>query len=368
MSNLMNHFNYLHTIPEPGMEEFKTSAYLADALEKAGYAVERHVGGATGVVGVWDSGKPGPVLALRADMDCLTHVVDGKKVHRHTCGHDGHMSMVLTAAEEAKAAGLVQKGKLKILFQPAEELATGALSMIKGGAIDDVDILIGAHVQPAANVPTGKITVAMLHSAQFMLTAHFHGFPAHGSRPHLGVNAIEAGSLAVQAVAMVHLNPNDSFSVKPTRFLCDSGVLNAIPAEASVSWDLRAESNPDMEDMKEKTKRAIEGAAASVNARVDLENVGGVPAAEYTKKAMDLIHRAIVHVLGEEGYYPPIRVTAGEDFHYYYQHKPTMEVGYFGLGCNAYPGLHHPDMHFETKYLENGKNVFKDIVKQVLGE
>lgn len=367
MSQLMNHFNYLHTIPEPGMKEYKTSEYLAEALEKAGYAVQRHVGGETGIVGVLDSGVPGPVLALRADMDCLTHIIDGKTVHRHTCGHDGHMSMVLTAAEEAKMEGLVKKGKLKILFQPAEELATGALSMIRGGAIDDVDILIGGHVQPAANVPTGKITVAMLHSAQYMLTARFHGVPAHGSRPHLGVNAIEAASLAVQAVSMVHLNPNDSFSVKPTRFLCDSGVLNAIPAEASVSWDLRAESNPDMEDMKKKTKRAIEGAAEAVDAKVDLVSEGGVPAAEYTDTAMKLIRDAVTDVLGADGVYPPIRVTAGEDFHYYYQHKPTLEVGYFGLGCNAYPGLHHPDMHFETKYLENGKNVFKDIVKKVLG-
>lgn len=65
--------------------------------------------------------------------------------------------------------------------------------MIEGGAIDDVDILIGAHIQPAANVPTGSITPAMYHAAQYMMTAHFHGVQAHGSRPHLGVNAIEAG-------------------------------------------------------------------------------------------------------------------------------------------------------------------------------
>ena len=161
MSRLMEHFNYLHTIPERGMEEFKTSEYLADCLEQAGYEVTRHVGGKTGVVGVWDSGVPGPVLGLRADMDALTHIIDGVRCARHTCGHDGHSSMVLTAAEEAKAQGLVKKGKLKILFQPAEELSTGAPSMIEGGAIDDVDILIGAHIQPAANVPTGCITPAV---------------------------------------------------------------------------------------------------------------------------------------------------------------------------------------------------------------
>lgn len=367
MSCLMEHFNYLHTIPERGMEEVKTSAYLADCLEKAGYAVERHVGGKTGVVGVWDSGVPGPVLGLRADMDALTHVIDGVRCARHTCGHDGHSSMVLTAAEEAKEQGLVKKGKLKILFQPAEELSTGAPSMIEGGAIDDIDILIGAHIQPAANVPTGCITPAMYHSAQYMMTARFHGVQAHGSRPHLGVNAIEAGALAVQGVSMVHIDPNLSFSVKPTRFVCDNGALNAIPPEAVVSWDMRCEENQAMEDMKEKTMRAIRAAADAVGAEVELSSDGGVPAAEYSEEAVRLISEAVTDVLGADRLYRPIRLTGGEDFHYYIRHKPSLKAGYFGLGCDAYPGLHHPDMHFKTEYLEDGKNVFVDIVKKVLG-
>lgn len=349
------------------MEEWKTSAYLADALEAAGYTTERHVGGKTGVVGVWKSGVPGPVLALRADMDALTHVIDGRVCQRHTCGHDGHSSMVLTAAEEAKEAGLVKRGTLKILFQPAEELGSGALSMIEGGAIDDVDILIGSHIQPAANVPTGMITPAMYHAAQYMLTARFHGMQAHGSRPHLGVNAIEAASMAVVGTSMVHMNPNDSFSVKPTRFLCDAGALNAIPPEASVSWDLRAESNEVMAEMKEKTIRAVRGAASAVGASVDWICEGEVPAAEYTESAVQLISGAVADALGKDRLYTPIRLTGGEDFHYYIRHKPSLEAGYFGIGCNALPGLHHPDMHFETKYLEDGKDVFVEIIKKVLG-
>lgn len=367
MSRLMDHFNTLHAIPEWGMAELKTSAYLADCLEAAGYVVERHVGGQTGVVGLWDSGVEGPVLGLRADMDALTHVIDGVRCARHTCGHDGHSSMVLTAAEEAKAAGLVKKGKLKILFQPAEEIATGALSLIEGGAIEDVDILIGSHIQTAANVPTGSITPAMYHAAQYMMTARFHGVQSHGSRPHLGVNAIEAGSLAVQGVAMVHIDPNLSFSVKPTRFVCDNGALNAIPPEAVVSWDMRCEENDAMEEMKDKTRRAIESAADAVGAAVELSCDGAVPAAEYNDEAIALIRAAVTDVLGPARLAPPIRLTGGEDFHYYIRHKPSLKAGYFGIGCNALPGLHHPDMHFETKYLEDGKNVFVDIIKKVLG-
>lgn len=367
MSQLMEHWNYLHTIPERGMEEYKTSAYLAEKLKEAGYEVITHVGGKTGVIGVWDSGVPGPVLALRADMDSLTHMKDGKKYQRHSCGHDGHMSMVLTAAEEAKQQGLVKKGKLKILFQPAEELGTGALSMIEGGAIDDVDIIIGAHIQPAANVPDGKITPAMYHTAQYMLTANFHGKQSHASRPHLGINAMETASLAIQGAGLVRLNPNISYSAKPTRCICDSGALNAIPGEAEVNWDMRAESNEAMEELKKKVKAAIQGAAVMTGATVDFVCQAEVPAAEYTQSAIDLISRAVVRALGKDALYHPIRLQGGEDFHYYIKKKPSLQAGYFGVGCDAFPGLHDPHMHYKTEYLEGGKNVFKEIVKEVLG-
>ena len=91
MSEVLNFYNYLHTIPEEGFQEFKTSVFLAEKLESYGYDVTRNVGGETGIIGIYDSGRPGPVVALRADMDALGHIIDGKHVSRHTCGHDGHM-------------------------------------------------------------------------------------------------------------------------------------------------------------------------------------------------------------------------------------------------------------------------------------
>ena len=120
MSNVLEHYHYLHQIPELGFEEFKTSAYIADKLEAAGYKVTRNINNTTGIVAEYDSGKPGPVLALRADMDALGHIIDGEHCARHTCGHDGHSSMLLTAAQELIKEGNLKKGKLKLIFQPAE--------------------------------------------------------------------------------------------------------------------------------------------------------------------------------------------------------------------------------------------------------
>ena len=150
MSEVIKHYKYLHSIPEYGFEEVKTSAYLAEKLEAAGYKVTRNVGDTTGVVAEYDSGKPGPVFGLRSDMDALAHVIDGKRTFIHSCGHDGHMSMLLTAAEEVMQKKLVKKGRVKFIFQPAEELGTGALKILESKVIDDIDILVGMHVRPGA--------------------------------------------------------------------------------------------------------------------------------------------------------------------------------------------------------------------------
>ena len=93
----------LHAMPELGLKEVRTAAFLAEQLRTAGYAVETGVGG-TGVVGVLRGEQPGPVLALRADMDALKHLIDGKECAIHSCGHDAHSAMVLCVAEQAAQA------------------------------------------------------------------------------------------------------------------------------------------------------------------------------------------------------------------------------------------------------------------------
>lgn len=95
------------------------------------------------------------MVALRADMDALGHIIDGRLEARHTCGHDGHSSVVLTAAEEILAEGLVKRGKLKVLFQPAEELGTGAIALTEAGVLDDVEMLVRLPSPAAGRVSDG---------------------------------------------------------------------------------------------------------------------------------------------------------------------------------------------------------------------
>ncbi|MFS2220948.1 amidohydrolase [Pantoea sp. B65] len=367
MSNVLAHYHYLHEIPELGFQEFKTSAYLAAALEQAGFKVSRNINHTTGIVAELDSGIPGPVLALRADMDALGHVIDGVACARHTCGHDAHSSVVLTAAEEIIQQGIVKKGRLKILFQPAEELGSGALAMVAAGAIDDVEMLLGFHLRPLEECRLGEAVPAMLYSACSTLEATIKGVPSHAARPHLGVNALDAAVAAVQAVNAIHLAPGLSWSAKATRFLCDAGVTNSVPDEARVCWDLRSQSNAPMDELKAKVKLAIEHSVAALGATAEVVVLKEMPAAEIHPDMTALISESIVEVLGAAGLTGAKMTPGSEDFFHYPRQRPQVKTGFWGLGTNLTPGLHHPEMRFDLSSLETGVKIFKTCVGKVLG-
>ncbi|QYN46595.1 M20 peptidase aminoacylase family protein [Gilliamella sp. ESL0405] len=366
MSTVLQHYNHLHQIPELGFQEHQTAAYIANELEKAGYKVTRNINNTTGIVAEYDSGKPGPVLTLRADMDALGHIIDGEHCARHTCGHDGHSSILLTAAEELIKEGNIKQGRLKLIFQPAEELGSGALAMIAGGAIDDVDMIIGLHLRPKDECPKGFASPAMFYSASTTVEVNIHGIPAHGARPHLGVNALDAAMMAIQAVNTIHLAPSLTYSVKATRCICDAGVTNAIPSKAYVCWDLRAPTNPAMDELKAKTLQAIKLSVEAIGAKADIEVSKEIPAAEIDNEVSQIITEAIVDVLGSEGLKDPIFTPGGEDF-FNYPRERNVKAGFWGLGCDLTPGLHHPEMKFDLSALENGVKITKACALKVLG-
>ncbi|GAA3603292.1 M20 peptidase aminoacylase family protein [Gibbsiella greigii] len=367
MSKTLEHYRHLHQIPELAFEEFKTSAYIAQKLEEAGFTLTRNVNGTTGIIAELDSGLPGPVLALRADMDALGHIIDGQPCARHTCGHDGHSSVVLAAAQEMIAEGTVKRGKLKIIFQPAEEVGAGALAMTENGALDDVEMILGFHLRPLEECPMGQAVAAMYYSASATVEAVFTGVPAHAARPHLGVNALDAAAAAVQAVNAIHLAPNLTYSAKATRFISDAGVTNAIPGEARVCWDLRSQFNEPMETLKTKVQQAINHSAAAFGATVAIKILKEMPAAEISSEMTALIAESITDVLGPQGLVAEKTTPGSEDFFHYPLRIANVKAGFWGLGVNLTPGLHHPEMKFELSALETGVQVFKACVKKVLG-
>jgi amidohydrolase len=359
-------YHILHQMPEPGLAEKRTAAYLASRLEQAGYAVRTGVGG-TGVIGALRGAKPGVTVMLRADMDCMVHSIDGKEVYVHSCGHDAHSAMVLTAAVEMAAAG-VERGTLKILFQPAEETLQGALKVIDDGGLDDVDFLLGLHLRPIQEAKLGQATPALRHGASAIVEAALTGRTAHGARPHLGINAIDAGAAVLQAVNAIYVDPAVPATVKATRFLAGGGATNAIPDRADLVFDVRAQTNAVMEELLEKTAQAVAKGASAIGAAGKAVVAGRVPAAEYDAALTALLAESIRTVLGETGLLAPIQTPGGEDFHFYRQRRPDLRVAYFGLGADLTPGLHHPEMTFDLRALRQGVDILLHALRQLMGK
>jgi len=358
-------YRYIHEVPEPGNQEFRTSGYLADELGKYGFQVIRKVSDGTGVLGVLDSGKPGPVLGLRADMDALAYDIGGKTEYRHSCGHDAHSAMVMAAAREVAAKG-IQKGKLYIIFQPAEELLSGCREMIRSGLLSDMTEVVGIHLRPIEEAKLGYAAPALWHSACAPTKIRIKGMSAHGARPHLGINAAEAAALCVSAVNAIHANPRISHSIKVTQLITGTGAINIIPDEVMVGVDIRCSQNQEMEDILSKVKRAVTGAASAVGATAEID-IQYCPGAAYDNELKRVNSEAIIDILGKDGLLDDIATPGSEDFHFFAK-ELGCKAGYIGLGADLAPGLHSKDMKFDTQALYIGADILSKVVEKRLME
>ncbi len=358
----------LHALAEPAFKEVRTAAFLAEFLRKLGYEVTERVGDTTAIVATLDSGKPGPTVAVRTDMDCLLFKEeDGSLTPIHACGHDGHMTTVLGVAQLLKEQGLPY-GRVKILCQPAEEIGKGALALLGAGALDDVDYALGFHLMPEDMAKSGQIIAQINWTACTLMEGEIRGLAAHGSQPHLGVNAIDVGAAIVGAVNALHSNPLLGGSIKTTRFLGGAGSLNAICDKVSIGFDLRSTSNAEMLTLRQKVHDIVVNTAKLFGAEADCHIVGTCPAAEADASLLKLTQDVIVGELGANGLIPAANITVGEDFNFFKQEKPQLKTASLGIGCDLTPGLHDRNMHFDHSALENAVKVLAQLTLRILAE
>lgn len=356
----------LHAMAEPAFKEVRTASFLAGFLRKLGYEVEEGVGGSTAVVATLDSGRPGPTVAVRTDMDCLLFKQeDGGERPIHACGHDGHMTIALGVAQLLAEQGL-SCGRVKILCQPAEEIGRGALVLLEAGALDDVDYALGYHLMPQDMAKSGQIIAQINWTACTLMEGEIHGLAAHGSQPHLGVNAIDVGAAIVGAVNALHTNPLLGGSVKTTRFVGGSGSLNAICDKVNIGFDLRSTSNAEMLQLRQKVADVVVNIAKVYGAEADCHIVGTCPAAEADPSLQTLTCAAIVEELGSEGLIPSASITVGEDFNFFKEQRPALKTASLGIGCNLVPRLHDPEMCFEHAALASAIKVLARLTQKLL--
>lgn len=356
----------LHAMAEPAFKEVRTASFLAGFLRKLGYQVEEGVGGTTAVVATLDSGAPGPVVALRTDMDCLLFKQDdGTEKPIHACGHDGHMTIALGVAQLLAEQGLKQ-GKVKILCQPAEEIGRGALELLKAGALQDVDYALGYHLMPKDMARSGQIIAQINWTACTLMEGEIRGLAAHGSQPHLGVNAIDVGAAIVGAVNALPTNPLLGGSVKTTRFLGGAGSLNAICDKVNIGFDLRSTSNSEMLALRQRVSEIVINTAKVYGAEAQCHIVGTCPAAEADPSLQAVTCEAIVEELGPEGLIPAASITVGEDFNFFKEQLPQLKTASLGIGCDLVPRLHDPDMCFDHGALAPAIKVLTRLTQKLL--
>lgn len=357
--------NDLHTMPEKPFQEVKTAAYLADKLKKAGFNVTENFGGTTCVIGTLKGKEPGPVVAVRGDMDALAHMVDGQECMVHSCGHDANCAMVVTMAEEIAKTGIA-KGTLKIVFQPAEETTEGALSIIKAGAVDDVDYMLGIHLRPIQEIGLGKAAAALKHGAAGHANATIKGKTAHGARPHLGANAIDATVAVINAVNSIKENPLEAWSIKPTRIHADNNLTNAIPDNVTFTVDIRAQTNPTTKSLLQKFQHMVETVPVGYGCTGEVTSSPIVPGADLDEDVTDMIADVITQTMGADALVRDLSTTGGDDFHCYKAVKPTIKAGFIGLGADLSPGLHTINMNFDDNALPIGVKLLMGCVNKLL--
>ncbi|MCX6956972.1 MAG: M20 family metallopeptidase [Verrucomicrobiae bacterium] len=235
--------HHLHAHPELAHEEHETAALVGKTLKKFGYEVTEGIGG-TGVSAVLDSGKPGKTVALRADMDALPIHEETDLAHRstrdgkmHACGHDGHTATLLAAAGALMQCKDQFQGKIKFIFQPAEETGTGAAAMIEDGVLENpkVDAIFGYHNSSKSDFGVFKTKMDCLFASQDVFTVVIHGKGGHAAYPHLTVDPIYIGSMIIQALQGIVSRcsaPVEPVVLSVTQFHAGN-THNVIPSEAT---------------------------------------------------------------------------------------------------------------------------------------
>lgn len=354
-------FEHFHTYPEISYEEVQTTKKLTEIL--AGLNVSyKTFDDVTGVIA--EIGEGEKVVAVRADMDALWQEVDGVFQANHSCGHDANMAMVLGALAYLKDERF--DGRIRFIFQPAEELGNGAVAMVERGVIEEVSYLFGVHLRPIEEMPYGKISPAIHHGAAAFLEGKLIGVDAHGARPHQGRNVIDPLFAIHQFIKTIYFSPYEAYSAKVTKMQAGGSNLNIIPGNATFAIDARAQSNIVLDALMKKIDRGIRAIGDLHNVEIELDWKDHTPAAEVSEEAVELARAGIVEVVGEEGYIQPVITSGSDDFHFYTIHKPELKAAMLGIGADLQPGLHHPNMTFNKEALDIGARVLAATLKKAL--
>src|SRR2546421_7073882 len=362
----------LHEHPELAFEEVRTSGIVAQRLHALGLEVRTGVA-KTGVVGLLcgEASKPGAkTIAIRADMDALPvhelnevdyrSTIDGKM---HACGHDGHTSILLSVADILSKRQSELAGNVKFIFQPAEEVIGGAEPMVKEGAMQGVDGVIGLHL--ISNYPVGRVGVragtGWASADRFVLNVRGKG--GHAAMPHGAVDPIVISAHIITALQTLISRETSPFSpaVITVGIIRAGTAFNIIPETAVMYGTMRSFTKEHREKLLRRIRDVATGVASAMGGSCDVEIIDGCPPCVNDEAMTELVRSAAVASVGEQDVdtSEAVMSTGSDDMSEFLEAVPGC---YFIVGANnpekgaKYPH-HHPRFNIDEEALPVGVEV-----------
>jgi amidohydrolase len=365
--------------PELAFEEKRTASIVASYLRQWGYEVQEHVGG-TGIVGLLRGKQPGKVIGLRADMDALPMPDEISSSYKslnngvaHTCGHDVHTANLLGVAKVFSEIGL-EKGTLKFIFQPAEEIGQGAKAMIDDGVMENpkVDFMAGLHVAPTLEVGEFSLTDAEYScGAVDIFELVIEGKGGHAAHPHLAVDAVMISAqvlVALQQIASRQVDP-----LKPVVLSIgqiQGGTKGTIlPSTVTMNGTVRTLDPSVRDQVPESMEKIATHVAEAYGGKAYLNYQKVTPSIKTDKPSKQAFNELVVDLFGKESFKWVNPSMGGEDFAYFSQLVPSV---FFRLGTKssedtAY-GIHNPKFNIDEEAIRYGMTVFSVLAHKFLNE
>lgn len=408
----------LHKMPEIGWSEFATTARVVTELRKYGfevlmgskvispahtlgreakvvaaglaYARSRGVDEAllaemeelTGCVGIWNTGRPGPVVALRFDIDCVNVQESAKAEHipnqlgfaseraglMHSCAHDGHTSIGLTVARWISEHADELKGTIKILFQPAEEGVRGAAAMAESGIVDDAEYFLGTHLAMMAR--TGEIVTApngFLCTTKF--DVRFKGKPAHaGVEPQQGRNALVAACHTVTQLMGISRHGSGMTRVNIGQMTAGEG-RNVIPVNAELKLEVRGQTGEINQYMVDQVNNIVEGVAKSFDVSFEIEKMGEAVDLNNDPELVELVADVARATPGVDKITEVANFGGSEDATILGRRVQARggKACYFVVGSNRQAGHHQAEFDIDESSLSTAFGIFTGLLTRISG-
>jgi amidohydrolase len=368
----------LHSEPELSWEEEQTTVFVCEYLENLGIPYRRTE--PTGVIATIEGGKPGKTVALRGDMDALSveelnktlPYASKKEGKMHACGHDAHTAMLLIAAKALNDSRDELPGNVRLLFQPAEEVAEGAKELVKQGAVEGVDNVFGIHIW--SQMPSNKVscTPGPSFASADLFTVTFKGRGGHGAMPH---NCIDAAIVASSFVMNVQTIVSRTIDAqKPAVLTVGKMVVgtrfNVIAENAVIEGTVRCFDPKTRDHIETQLQHYADQVASMYGATAKVEYIRGTQAVINDDYCANLVQKVVLEAFGADAVYHEKPTMGGEDFSYYLDEVP----GSFALVGSGNPekdtewAHHHGKFNIDEDALATGAELYAQYAWAYLNE